>query len=94
MTKQTLLMTGATGLVGSRFVEMYDSKYDVHNADLTTGIDITSRGSVAKFVSNYWLKAGFLDGWRGLIYAVVMSIHSLAVRVFIYEQQQKNSAMD
>ncbi len=42
----------------------------------------------AKFVSNYWLKAGFLDGWRGLIYAMVMSIHSLAVRVFIYEQQQ------
>ena len=53
MTKQTLLMTGATGLVGSRFVEMYDSKYDVHNADLTTGVDITSRGSVAKFVSDY-----------------------------------------
>lgn len=37
----TILMTGATGLVGSRFVEMYSDKYSVVNMDLTTGVDIT-----------------------------------------------------
>ena len=41
MDKPTILMTGATGLVGSRFVEMYGHKYNVVNMDLTTGVDIT-----------------------------------------------------
>lgn len=39
----------------------------------------------AKFLSNYFLKLGFFDGWRGLVYAVMMSLHSLMVRVFSYE---------
>lgn len=39
----------------------------------------------AKFVFNYFFKLGFLDGYRGLIYAVVMSLHSFFVRVFRYE---------
>lgn len=39
----------------------------------------------AKFVYNYLLKLGFLDGWRGLVYAVMMSLHSLLVRVFALE---------
>lgn len=38
---QQILATGATGLVGSRFVEMFGDKYDVINMDLTTGVDIT-----------------------------------------------------
>lgn len=38
---QQILVTGATGLVGSRFVEMFSDKYDVINMDLTTGVDIT-----------------------------------------------------
>jgi dTDP-4-dehydrorhamnose reductase len=37
----TVLATGATGLVGSRFVEMFKDKYNVINLDLTTGVDIT-----------------------------------------------------
>jgi glycosyltransferase involved in cell wall biosynthesis len=41
---------------------------------------------VGKFISNYILKRGFLDGWRGFIYAVMMSSHSLMVRIFWYEQ--------
>jgi hypothetical protein len=40
---------------------------------------------VGKFIHNYILKLGFLDGFRGLIYAVVMSLHSFFVRVFYYE---------
>lgn len=34
-------MTGDTGLIGSRFVEMFNDKYEVINLDLTTGVDIT-----------------------------------------------------
>lgn len=41
MTKTKILATGATGLIGSRFVEMYSDKYQVINLDLTTGVDIT-----------------------------------------------------
>lgn len=40
----------------------------------------------AKFVLNYILKLGFLDGYRGLMYAVVMSLHSFFVRVYYYEK--------
>jgi glycosyltransferase involved in cell wall biosynthesis len=39
-----------------------------------------------KFLYNYFVRLGFLDGWRGLTYAVVMSLHSLFVRIFQYEQ--------
>lgn len=38
-----------------------------------------------KFIFNYFFKLGFLDGWPGLVYATIMSLHSLAVRVFQYE---------
>ncbi len=41
----------------------------------------------AKFFNNYILKLGFLDGWRGLVYATIMSLHSLMVRVFSYENR-------
>jgi len=42
----------------------------------------------AKFVTNYIFKLGFLDGFRGLVYAVNMSLHSLAVRVYLYEKNK------
>ncbi|PIR99255.1 hypothetical protein COT87_00380 [Candidatus Collierbacteria bacterium CG10_big_fil_rev_8_21_14_0_10_44_9] len=47
---QTVLATGATGLVGSRFVEMFKDKYDVVNMDLTTGVDITKVETFAPFI--------------------------------------------
>jgi glycosyltransferase involved in cell wall biosynthesis len=40
----------------------------------------------AKFVYNYVLRLGFLDGWRGLTYALIMSLHSLYVRIYQYEK--------
>lgn len=40
-----------------------------------------------KFIFNYIFALGFLDGWRGLIYALVMSMHSAAVRVYAYEKE-------
>lgn len=40
-----------------------------------------------KFVANYFFRLGFLDGWQGLTYAVMMSLHSVFVRVFSYEDR-------
>lgn len=40
---------------------------------------------LGKFVANYLVKRGFLDGWRGLSYALMMSLHSFSVRIFQYE---------
>lgn len=40
-----------------------------------------------KFFHNYLLKLGFLDGWQGLVYATLMSLHSVMVRVFSYENR-------
>lgn len=39
---------------------------------------------VGKFILNYFFKLGFLDGWRGLVYATIMSLHSLFVRINLY----------
>lgn len=50
---QSILATGATGLVGSRFVAMFPDKYQVFNMDLTTGVDITSRPSLEAFISEH-----------------------------------------
>jgi len=44
-----ILATGATGLVGSRFLEMYGEKYEIVNLDLTTGVDITDK-SLESFI--------------------------------------------
>ncbi len=40
-----------------------------------------------KFLYNFFWKLGFLDGWRGFIYALLMSIHSFSLRALLYEQQ-------
>ena len=39
-----------------------------------------------KFIWNYFLKMGFLDGFAGLVYANMMSLHSLLVRIYLYEK--------
>lgn len=40
----------------------------------------------AKFCYNLIIKSGWKDGWRGLAYAVMMSFHSLLVRLFQLEK--------
>lgn len=40
---------------------------------------------LAKFIQNYALKGGFIDGFPGLAMAYMMSLHSLIVRVKMYE---------
>lgn len=47
-----------------------------------------------KFLVNFFWLSGWRDGWRGLVYAIMMSLHSAAVRVYGWEllalaQQQK-----
>ncbi len=44
-----------------------------------------------KFLYNYFIKLGFLDGFPGLVMAVVMSLHSLCLRVKLYEVTRPNS---
>ncbi|OGD71166.1 hypothetical protein A2187_02020 [Candidatus Collierbacteria bacterium RIFOXYA1_FULL_46_24] len=46
-----VLTTGATGLVGSRFVDLYAKRFPTSNMDLTTGVNITDRDSIEKFVT-------------------------------------------
>lgn len=43
---QPLLVTGLTGLVASRFQELYSQDFDFTNIDLATGIDITDQPAV------------------------------------------------
>lgn len=40
---------------------------------------------IGKFGYNYVWKQGYLDGYRGLVYAVMMSVHSSLVRIFALE---------
>lgn len=40
---------------------------------------------LGKFILNFIIKFGFLDGYQGLIYALIMSYHSLMVRIYRYE---------
>lgn len=43
-----ILGTGLSGMVGSKFVELYQDKYDFFNLDLSVGVDITDESSVKK----------------------------------------------
>lgn len=43
-----------------------------------------------KFLVNYLFKAGYKDGWRGLTYALMMTVHSLSVRAFLVERKQRD----
>ena len=40
---------------------------------------------IGKFLYNFFWRQGFRDGMRGLIYTLMMSLHSLIVRIRLYE---------
>jgi glycosyltransferase involved in cell wall biosynthesis len=61
------------------------AKDNHHKSQLKTYIEFFLF-PVGKFIDNYFLKLGFLDGFPGLVMAFMMSLHSLIVRVKIYEQ--------
>lgn len=43
-----------------------------------------------KFLFNFLIKQGYRDGVRGFIYATLMSLHSLFVRINLFEKVLKN----
>lgn len=43
---------------------------------------------LGKFVTNYIVKLGFLDGFPGLIMAYFMSLHSMITRIKLYEEEK------
>lgn len=47
MHKPTVLVTGLSGLIGTRFLELYGNDFNLINVDLTTGVDITNRDQIA-----------------------------------------------
>lgn len=44
----------------------------------------------AKFLLNYFIKLGFLDGVEGLVFAIMMSFHSFLVRAKLWTYSRKN----
>ena len=50
--KQVILGTGLSGLVGTRIVELLDSKYSFTDLSLATGVDITQKEVVTKHIQN------------------------------------------
>jgi len=49
--KTPLIVTGLSGLIGSRFAELYGHKFEFTNLDLTNGIDITDSAKVMAAVA-------------------------------------------
>ncbi|MPM33061.1 hypothetical protein SDC9_79628 [bioreactor metagenome] len=39
-----------------------------------------------KFILNYFFRLGFCDGFAGFAYAIMMSLHSLLLRIYLYEK--------
>lgn len=67
----------------TRYAEI-EAKLRKHQPILTVIIQLFLF-PLGKFLFNYLWKLGFLDGWRGLTYAMIMSLHSLLVRIYTYE---------
>ena len=53
VAKPTIIGTGLSGMVGSRFVELFSSKFAFVNLDLTTNIDITDPGQLDSSLSQH-----------------------------------------
>ena len=58
-----------------------------------TGIFLIFLYPKAKFIQNYFLRLGFLDGIRGFVFAMMMSLHSFMVRSKLWVMQ-KNKGKD
>lgn len=51
-TKKTIIGTGLSGMIGSRFIELYQDSFNFVNLDLATNTDITNQDQVKKALSN------------------------------------------
>lgn len=65
-----------------RAKELYDKKTEITLKDIILY-------PKAKFLLNFFLKLGFLDGLEGLIFAILMSFHSFLVRAKLWIYSQK-----
>lgn len=45
--------SGLDGLVTSRFVELFDGQYEIANASLSTGVDITNLDALERFLTDH-----------------------------------------
>lgn len=50
--KSNLIVTGLSGMIGSRFADLYGHKYNFTNIDLSTGVDITNKDQVDEAIKN------------------------------------------
>ncbi len=50
--RAALLVTGLSGLVGSRFKQLYGSEFEMQNLDLSEGVDITNAKQVEKIFAS------------------------------------------
>jgi dTDP-4-dehydrorhamnose reductase len=48
--KKKILVSGLSGMVGSRFRELYQEKYDFENLDLSEGVDITNKVQLDRII--------------------------------------------
>ena len=46
---KNIIVTGMSGMMGQRFSQLFGSKYQLHNLDISTGTDITDATSVNNF---------------------------------------------
>ncbi|MCL4364410.1 glycosyltransferase family 2 protein [Patescibacteria group bacterium] len=67
-----------------RAVELYDHGVKVNLFDVVSF-------PLAKFLYNYLLSLGFIDGPEGFVYAFLMSFHSFLVRAKLYQFYQLKS---
>jgi dTDP-4-dehydrorhamnose reductase len=52
MSEEPVLVTGLSGMVGSRFQELYPDRYRFENLDLSAGIDITQAGQIDPLIGS------------------------------------------
>lgn len=74
----------------SEFIDSINRYTDIDTAELSRegkkfSCFTALANPIGKFLVNYFLKLGFLDGNAGLVYAFMMSLHSLTVRVKLYD---------
>ena len=50
--KSNLIVTGLSGMIGSRFADLYGHKYNFTNIDLSEGVDITNKDQVDEAIKN------------------------------------------
>ncbi|MFH1280379.1 MAG: glycosyltransferase family 2 protein [Candidatus Beckwithbacteria bacterium] len=72
----------------SEFIDKINHYSDLRSKEITTKslLKLFFYPSL-KFIQNYFLRLGFLDGIPGFIIAFLMSFHSLMVRVKVYENK-------